>query len=591
MAGTSLNRVRDQELVDLRHRIRHSAAHVMADAVLQLFPEAQIGIGPSTEDGFYYDFQVSRPFTPEDLERIEGVMKQAVSQDHPFQMQTVSRESAEQLFQKQTFKLEIIDDIPADDPLSTYTHGEFVDLCRGPHVESTGKIAAFKLLSVAGAYWRGSESRPMLQRIYGTAFETTSALEEHLKLLEEAEKRDHRRLGRQLDLYSVHDEVGPGLVIWHPKGGRIRNIIQDYWQALHYKHDYDIVYSPHVGRARLWETSGHLDFYSDSMYSPIDVDGQEYYMKPMNCPFHIMIYKTALRSYRDLPLRYAELGTVYRYERSGVLHGLMRVRGFTQDDAHIFCLPEQVEEEILGVLDLTFELLKAFNFTEYSISLSTKPEKHVGDSDLWEHATRSLGHALEVRGLEYDLDEGGGAFYGPKIDIKIKDALGRSWQCTTVQFDFNLPERFDLTFQGSDGGQHRPYMVHRAIMGSLERFLGVLLEHYGGAFPLWLAPVQAVLIPIADRHSDYAIKVKDTLINSGIRVEVDSRGERMNLKIREAQLQKIPYMLIVGDDEMGQDTVSVRLRSGENLGPLPLLDLVGMMKEELGQGPHTSGGN
>ena len=571
---------KDQEVVELRRRVRHSAAHVMADAVLQLFPEAMIGIGPPTDDGFYYDFQVSRPFTPDDLERIEALMRETVSSGFPFGKEIISREEARELFPNQPYKLELIDEIPLDEPLSVYRHGEFEDLCLGPHVENTRDIPAFKLLTVAGAYWRGDENRPMLQRIYGTAFESASALEEHLKLLEEAEKRDHRRLGRQLDLFSVHEEVGPGLIIWHPKGGRVRSIIENYWQELHYRLGYDVVYSPHLGRARLWQTSGHLDFYSESMYSPIDVDGQQYYMKPMNCPFHIMIYRSDLRSYRDLPLRYAELGTVYRYERSGVIHGLMRVRGFTQDDAHIFCRPDQVEEEVLGVLDLTFELLETFGFEDYDISLSTRPEKSVGETEMWEHATSSLGHALDARGLVYDLDEGGGAFYGPKIDIKIKDALGRAWQCTTVQFDFNLPERFDLTFQGSDGGQHRPYMVHRAIMGSMERFLGVLLEHYGGAFPMWLAPVQAVVIPIADRHADYARQVRDTLKAQGFRVEVDSRGERMNLKIRDAQLKKVPYMLVVGEKEMGQGTASVRLRSEENLGPMELARLMEVMKED-----------
>ena len=574
-------REQDEELVALRHRMRHSAAHVMADAVVRIFPEAATGIGPSTVDGFYYDFQVSRPFTPEDLERIETIMRETVSSDLPFQRDVIGREEARQLFSNQPLKLELIDEIPPEEPLSTYRHGGFVDLCQGPHVESTGRISAFKLLNIAGAYWRGTEDRPMLQRIYGTAFESPTALDNHLHLLEQAEQRDHRRLGRQLDLFSVHEDVGPGLIIWHPKGGRIRSIIEDYWQDLHYRHGYEVVYSPHVGRARLWQTSGHLDFYSESMYSPMDIEGQEYYIKPMNCPFHIMIYRSGLRSYRDLPLRYGELGTVYRYERSGVIHGLMRVRGFTQDDAHIFCTPDQVDQEVLGVLDLTFELLETFNFTEYEISLSTRPEKFVGEPEMWDHATRSLAQALDSRDLDYDMDEGGGAFYGPKIDVKIKDALGRAWQCTTVQFDFNLPERFDLTFQGSDGRQHRPYMVHRAIMGSMERFLGILIEHYGGAFPLWLAPVQAVVIPIADRHMEYANKVKDVLSAQRIRVEVDSRRERMNLKIRQAQLQKVPYMLVVGDEEAGQGTVSVRLRSEENLGAMGLSDLLATIQNEL----------
>ena len=581
MARTSPHREKDKELDDLRHRMRHSAAHVMADAVVQLFPEAKLGIGPPIENGFYYDFQVSRPFTPEDLERIEALMKETISGDASFQKETIGRQASTKFFSHQPFKLELIDEIPPEEPLSTYSHNRFVDLCEGPHVESTGKIAAMKLLSVAGAYWRGDEKRPMLQRIYGTAFESDEALENYLKLLEEAEKRDHRKLGRQLDLFSVHDEVGPGLIIWHPKGGRVRNIIQDYWQELHYRRGYEVVYSPHIGRSRLWQTSGHLEFYSESMYSPIDVDGQEYYVKPMNCPFHIMIYRSALRSYRELPIRYAELGTVYRYERSGVLHGLMRVRGFTQDDAHIFCRPDQVEEEVLGVLDLTFEMLDSFGFADYSISLSTRPDKFVGEVEMWEHATRSLGNALDTRGLEYDMDEGGGAFYGPKIDVKIKDALGRAWQCTTVQFDFNLPERFDLIYQDSDGSRQRPYMVHRAIMGSLERFLGVLLEHYGGAFPLWLAPIQATVIPIADRHIDYAERVKETLKEHGLRVDVDSRKERMALKIRDAQLQKVPYMLVVGDKEREQGTVSVRLRNEEDLGPVSLPSLLERLVEEL----------
>ena len=566
---------------ELRHRMRHSAAHVMADAVLQLFPEAKMGIGPPTQDGFYYDFEVSRPFTPEDLEIIQQLMLEAIARSSAFQREELSREEAKSRFADQPYKLEIIDAIPDAETLSIYRHGDFIDLCQGPHLESTGQIPAIKLLHVAGAYWRGDEHRPMLQRIYGTAFESQEMLEDHLARLEEAEKRDHRVLGRQLGLFSIHEEIGPGLVVWHPKGGVIRSKLEDYWRDLHFRHGYSIVYSPHIGRAQLWQTSGHLDFYRESMYAPVEVDEQEYFLKPMNCPFHIMIYRSNLHSYRELPLRIAELGTVYRYERSGVLHGLMRVRGFTQDDAHIFCLPEQVEGEIGGVLGLTFELLEAFGFREYSISLSTRPEKYVGDPEVWEHATQSLRKALVDRGLDYDIDDGGGAFYGPKIDIKIKDALGREWQCTTVQFDFNLPERFDLTYQDSEGGRSRPYMVHRAIFGSLERFLGVLIEHYAGAFPLWLAPVQVVVIPIADRHLDYAQSVRQQLQDQGFRVEVDSRGERMNQKIRQAQLQKIPYMLVVGDAEIEQGAAAVRLREGTNLGPLPLAEVVQRMKEEL----------
>ncbi len=564
----------------LLHRMRHSTAHVMAGAVLKLFPEAKMGIGPPTQDGFYYDFDVSRPFTPEDLDQIQTLMEQAIADAHPFLREELSREEAEKLFADQPYKLEIIRDLPDADTLSIYRHGNFVDLCQGPHLEGTGQIPAMKLLSVAGAYWRGSEQRPMLQRIYGTAFPSQDELDQHLARLEEAERRDHRTLARQLDLYTVHDEIGPGLILWHPKGGLVRTLIEDYWRDLHYSHGYDIVYSPHIGRANLWQTSGHLDFYRDAMYAPLEVDEQEYFLKPMNCPFHIKIFQSALRSYRELPLRLAELGTVYRYERSGVLHGLMRVRGFTQDDAHIFCRPEQVETEVGGVLDLTFELLDAFGFEDYSISLSTRPEKSVGDTAMWEHATASLQSALEQRRLPYEEDPGGGAFYGPKIDIKITDALGRAWQCTTVQFDFNLPERFDLTFQDSQGNRSRPYMVHRAILGSMERFLGVLVEHYAGAFPLWLAPVQAMVIPIADRHLEYAGKVKAELAGAGFRVDVDDRGERMNLKIRNAQLQKIPYMLVVGDREAEAGAVAVRRRDGEDLGAMPLADFQVKLKEE-----------
>lgn len=573
---------RDSTLA-LRHRMRHSAAHVMADAVLRLFPEAKMGIGPPTQDGFYYDFEVSRPFTPEDLTRIEGLMQETIAAGQAFQREEVGREAARQLFADQPYKLEIIADLPAETTLSIYRHGGFIDLCQGPHVDGTADIAAVKLLNIAGAYWRGDEQRPMLQRIYGTAWESPEALEDYLHRLAEAERRDHRTLGRQLGLFSVHEEIGPGLIVWHPKGGLVRSLVEDYWRDLHYRHDYNIVYSPHIGRARLWQTSGHLAHYRESMYAPLEVDEQEYYLKPMNCPFHIMVYRSALRSYRELPLRIAELGTVYRYERSGVLHGLMRVRGFTQDDAHIFCLPEQVEAEVGGVLDLTFELLDAFGFNDFSISLSTRPDNYAGELAMWEHATDSLRRALQQRRLTFDIDAGGGAFYGPKIDIKIKDALGRDWQCTTVQFDFNLPERFDLTFMDAGGGRSRPYMVHRAILGSLERFLGVLIEHYAGAFPLWLAPTQAVVIPIADRHQEYAAIVKNQLEKQGFRAEVDGRGERMNHKIRDAQLQKVPYMLVVGDREQEAEAVAVRTREGGNLGAMPVAELLARLAGEIGR--------
>ncbi len=571
----------DDPIASLRHRMRHSAAHVMADAVLQLFPEAKVGIGPPTADGFYYDFDVAQPFTPEDLERIESLMLDTIQSKAPFVREELGRDSAKAMFASQPYKQEIIDDLPDETTLSIYRHGAFTDLCQGPHVDNTGEIAAVKLLNVAGAYWRGDESRPMLQRIYGTAWESQQELEAHLERLAEAERRDHRTLGRQLNLFSVHDEIGPGLIVWHPKGGIMRSLIEDYWRDIHYRRGYNIVYSPHIGRARLWQTSGHLDFYRDSMYAPMEIDEQEYFLKPMNCPFHIQVYRSALRSYRELPLRIAELGTVYRFERSGVLHGLMRVRGFTQDDAHIFCLPDQVAGEVGDVLDLTFEIMAAFGFEDYDIMLSTRPEKFVGETDMWDHATESLRQALVSRGLHYGIDEGGGAFYGPKIDIKIKDALGRDWQCTTVQFDFNLPERFDLVFQDDQGNRSRPYMVHRAILGSLERFFGVLVEHYAGAFPLWLAPVQATVIPIADRHNGYAESVARELRDAGFRVEVDDRSERMNQKIRQAQLQKTPYMLVVGDREADAGAAAVRTRDGDNHGAVPVSEVITMLAAEL----------
>ena len=578
--GTPENAATDP-IESLRHRMRHSAAHVMADAVIQLFPEAKVGIGPPTADGFYYDFEVDRPFTPEDLERVEALMLETINTNASFIREELGRDAAQAMFSAQPFKQEIINDLPDETTLSIYRHGEFTDLCQGPHVDSTGEIAAVKLLHTAGAYWRGDENRPMLQRIYGTAFESQAELDAYLERLAEAERRDHRTLGRQLNLFTVHEEIGPGLIVWHPKGGVMRSLIEDYWRDIHYRKGYDIVYSPHIGRARLWQTSGHLDFYRDSMYAPMEIDDQEYFLKPMNCPFHIQIYRSALRSYRELPMRIAELGTVYRYERSGVLHGMMRVRGFTQDDAHIFCLPDQVTSEIGDVLDLTFEIMAAFGFDEYDIMLSTRPDKYVGEPEMWDHATESLREALVSRQLSYGIDDGGGAFYGPKIDIKIKDALGRDWQCTTIQFDFNLPERFDLTFQDDQGNRSRPYMVHRAILGSLERFFGVLVEHYAGAFPLWLAPVQAVVIPIADRHIEYAQQVSTQLQDAGFRVDVDDRGERMNLKIRQAQLQKTPYMLVVGDRESEAGAAAVRTRDGEDLGALPMSDVLERLESDL----------
>src|SRR5512136_625269 len=555
--------------------MRHSASHVMAEAVKALFPEAKFGIGPPIEDGFYYDFDLPRPLVPEDLTAIEENMRKSVAAKAPFVREEMDRDKARQLFASQPYKLELIDDLPGQ-TVTIYRSGTFVDLCRGPHVASTGEIGAFKLLNIAGAYWRGDEKRPMLQRIYATAFETQAELDEHLKKLAEIEARDHRRLVKQLDLISFHEEAGAGLAYWHPKGGLVRVLIEDYWRKRHLEGGYDIVFTPHIGKAHLWEISGHLGFYKESMYSPMQIDEQDYYIKPMNCPFHIMIYKTKLRSYRELPLRWAELGTVYRYERSGTLHGLLRVRGFTQDDAHIFCTPEQIEGEILGVLDFCLSILQAFGFEDYKAELSVRdPQnlgKYAGSDAMWQQAERSLIKALEARNLPHERKEGEAVFYGPKIDIKIKDVLGRFWQCSTIQFDFNLPDRFDMTFIGEDGKERRPYMVHRALMGSLERFFGVLVEHYSGAFPVWLSPVQVMIIPIADRHVDYARKVEAVLKADGLRVQIDARSERMNSKIREAQMQKIPYMLVIGDKEVAEEGVSIRLRSGEDLGRNPVAE-------------------
>jgi len=552
--------------------MRHSAAHVMAEAVQSIFPDAKFGIGPAIEDGFYYDFGLPRPLTPDDLPLIEAKMNEIIAADLPFMRQEVTKEKARRLFASQPYKLELIDEIP-DEKVSLYQQGSFVDLCRGPHVSSTGEIKAFKLISVAGAYWRGDEHRPMLQRIYGVAFETKKALAEYLKRLDEAARRDHRKLGKELDLFSIHEEAGPGLVYWHPKGAVIRRVIEDFWKNEHIKRGYDIVYTPHIARLELWKTSGHWEFYRDYLYSPMDVEGQEYIIKPMNCLGHILIYKTRVRSYRELPLRYAELGTVYRYERSGVLHGLSRVRGFTQDDAHIFCRFDQLENEVVEVLDLARFMIDTFGFTNYQILLSTRPEKYAGSEQVWEEATEILRQALARQKLTYNVDPGQGVFYGPKIDIKFEDAQRRAaWQGPTIQVDFNLPQRFNVTYIGEDGKEHLVAMVHRTVLGSMERFVASLVEHYGGAFPVWLAPLQVVVIPVADRHLDYAYKLKSELRSEGVRVEVDARSERVNLKIRQAQLDKVPYMLVVGDKEVATSTVSVRLRSGEQLPSQSLSD-------------------
>ena len=549
----------------LLERIRHSASHVMAEAVAQLFPGARFGIGPTIADGFYYDFDLPRPLTPDDLPAIEARMAEIIAADVPFTREEVGKEEARRIFAEQPYKLELIDEIEGD-TVSVYRSGSFIDLCRGPHVSSAGEIKAYKLLSIAGAYWRGDEGRPMLQRIYGAAFESEGELTAHLDRLAEAAKRDHRRLGRELDLFSIHDEVGPGLVHWHPKGALVRRIVEDFWVAEHRKRGYDIVYTPHIAKLDLWKQSGHWELYHEHLYSPMDVDGQLYLIKPMNCNGHIMMYKSRLRSYRELPLRWAELGTVYRYERSGVLHGLTRVRGFTQDDAHIFCRPDQLEDEVVAVVEFALFMMRTFGFEEYEVYLSTRPEKYAGTLEMWEEATQTLERALTRLGVAYTVDPGEGVFYGPKIDIGLKDALGRAWQGPTTQVDFNLPQRFDVTYVDSDGAERTVVMVHRTVLGSMERFLGCLIEHYGGAFPFWLAPVQAVIIPIADRHADYAFAVEAELKGSGVRAQADARSERMNAKIREAQVQKVPCMLIVGDREVETGTVSVRLRSGEDMG-------------------------
>ena len=577
------------------YKLRHSTAHVMAQAVLDKFPEAKIAIGPAIDDGFYYDFDLPRPLTPDDLKDITARMREIIKGDYPFSKEVIDAKKARELFKDQPFKLELIEDLESGQQdehgmaisekqeLSVYKHDRFVDLCRGPHVESTKEIhpKAFRLLNVAGAYWRGDEKNPMLQRIYGTVWEKPEELKAYLKLREEAKKRDHRKLGKQLDLYSSVDEVGSGLILWHANGGRIRMIMERFWREEHDKAGYDFVYTPHIGKAQLWETSGHLGFYKENMYSPIDIEGQQYYIKPMNCPFHVHIYKSQMRSYRDLPMRSAEMGTVYRYERSGVLHGLLRVRGFTQDDAHHFCTPEQMPDEIDFVLNFCLHILRSFGFEDFKAYLGTRPEKAVGEESRWRDAEAALKASLDRSGLDYEIDEGGGAFYGPKIDLKVKDAIGREWQLSTNQFDFNLPDRFDLTYIGEDGKEHRPYMVHRALMGSMERFFGILIEHYGGAFPVWLSPIQAMAIPIADRHMDYAKEVVDKLKTEGIRAKLDSRSERMNAKIRDAQKQKIPYMLVIGDQEMESGQVALRYRSGENPGAMKLEKFIKIARQEI----------
>jgi len=565
---------------------RHSVSHVLAYAVKELFPDVKFGIGPSIQDGFYYDFEMPKAFVPEDLEKIEKKMQEIITANYPFEKIEVSKKEAEEKFRelKEKYKLELIAEL-GDEKITLYKSGNFIDLCKGPHISSTSEIKAFKLLSIAGAYWRGSEKNAMLQRIYGTAFFTKKELDDYIVMLEEIKKRDHRKIGKELDLFSINQEdVGPGLIFWHPKGARIRRIIENFWIDTHLDNDYELIYSPHIAKTNLWKTSGHLNFYSENMFPQLEFENKESYtVKPMNCPGHITVYKSKTRSYRELPLRWAELGTVYRYEKAGVLHGLLRVRGFTQDDAHIFCTPEQVESEVIDILKLTKMFLERFGFSNYAVYLSTRPEHYVGSLENWEKATNTLKLAVEKAGLSYQVDPGEGVFYGPKIDIKIKDVLNREWQCTTIQFDYNLPAAFKLTYVGEDGKEHEPVMIHRAILGSMERFMAILIEFYNGAFPLWLAPVQVKLIQIADRHSVYAEKLKVQLKAEGFRVEIDNTKETLQAKIRQAQLEKIPYMLVLGDREEKENKVAVRSQKSGDLGGMLFEEFILKMKEELSQ--------
>ena len=573
------------ESAEGREVYRHSSTHIMAQAVKEVFPTVQLTIGPALDDGFYYDFAFDRPFTPEDLEKIEARAIEIMKRGLTVTRSELSKQDAIKFFQErgEGYKVELINSFDDASPISLYRQGEFVDLCRGPHLPTTGYVGAFKLLSTGGAYWRGDERNPMLQRVYGTSFPTKKELDAHLAKLEEIKRRDHRKLGKELDLITIQDEIGPGLVLWHPKGSLIRLLIENFWREQHIKDGYDLVYSPHVARLDLWKTSGHVDYYRENMFASMKLEGSEYQLKPMNCPFHIMIYKSHMRSYRDLPIRYGELGTVYRYERTGVLHGLLRVRGFTQDDAHLFCRPDQIEAEVSRVLDFTFFVLGTFGFTEFEVYLSTRPEKSVGSEENWTIATNALEAALKSRGVAYEVDPGEGVFYGPKIDIKIKDVLGRSWQCSTVQVDFNNPERFKLAYTGEDGKAHQPIMIHRALMGSIERFFGILIEHYAGAFPTWLAPVQAVVLTITDNQQEFAAKIVSTLKSHGFRVEADIRNEKIGFKIREAEKNKIPYMLVVGDKEVQSGMVSVRGRSGANHGSLPIEAFLELLRTDANQ--------
>lgn len=562
----------------------HSTSHLMAHAIQSIYPEAKFGVGPAIEGGFYYDFDINTKLTDEDLSKIEAKMMELAQEDKPFVRNELSKQEALDFFKNvdDQYKLELISEFDEESEIiSLYHEGNFTDLCRGPHIPSVGKIKYVKLINISGSYWRGDEKRQSLQRIYGVSFPKKKMLEDHLQLLEEAKKRDHRKIGKQLGLFSIEEEAGPGLIYWHPKGAAIRNTVENFWREAHTANGYELVYSPHIGKSWLWETSGHLVNYKESMFAPMSIDDQDYYLKPMNCPFHIMMYKSNLHSYRDLPLRWAELGTVYRYEKSGVLHGLLRVRGFTQDDAHIFCTHDQIEDEIIEVIRFCAYIWNSFGFENLKYYVSTKPEKAVGGDDLWDKATETLKVALDKQGLDYEMDEGGGAFYGPKIDIKIKDALHREWQMSTIQFDFNLPERFDMKYIGDDGKEHRPFMVHRALLGSIERFMGVLIEHYGGAFPVWLAPIQAVVIPVSQTFSEYAESVVKKLEESNIKVHLDSRNEKIGYKIREWETQKVPYMLIVGEKEKEADTVSVRKHKEGDMGILKIEDFIKNITDEI----------
>jgi len=568
--------------------IRHSAAHIMAEAVQRLFPTAKVTIGPDIENGFYYDFDYERPFTPDDLERIEAEMARSIAQDQPFHRRLISKNEARDLFASmgETYKLEILDDLE-DGTVTLYEHAGFTDLCRGPHVPSTGYVKAVKLTSVAGAYWRGDENRPMLQRIYGTAFASPKDLQKYLHRLEEAKKRDHRKLGPQLDLFSFSDEAGPGMPLFHPKGAMLRFLLENFERREHLRRGYHLVQGPQMLRREMWERSGHYDNYRENMYFT-EIDGQAYGVKPMNCLSHMLIYKSQLRSYRDLPVRLFELGTVQRHEKSGVLHGLLRVRQFTQDDAHILCRPDQLQDEIIGILEFVRDVMQLFGFA-YEVALSTRPEKSIGLDEDWERATQALTSALEALGLPFTVNPGDGAFYGPKIDIKLKDALDRRWQCSTIQCDFTLPERFDLTYTGQDGVRHRPVMLHRVILGALERFMGILVEHYAGAFPVWLAPEQIRVLTVTDAHADWAGQCLRTLRERGFRAEADLRNEKLGFKVREAQLQKIPFMLVVGEREALSHTLNVRTRTGENLGEKSLDDVMELISQECAE-PFKRGG-